>query len=113
MKSIRNWIVVSLTFLVCGLHAQGPDDQFVKIYNLLLQADQLNDSGQTEQAHEKYVERCAEYARDFKSQRYAPARQRENDRLDKTKPPHLFRQGLPRLAAEQRGAEQAAALPLG
>ncbi len=56
MKIIRNGILAALTFLVCGLHAQGPDDQFVKIYNLLLQADQLNDSGQTGQAYQKYME---------------------------------------------------------
>ncbi len=56
MNSFRNWILVVLAVLGCAIQAQGPDDQFVRIYNLLLQADQLNDSGQSGQAYERYLE---------------------------------------------------------
>ena len=56
MKCLRFCILILLAVLGCATHAQSPDDQFVKIYNLLLQADQLNSSGQGESAYDKYLE---------------------------------------------------------
>lgn len=42
--------------LVAALQAQGPDDQFIQIYNLIQQADALRESGQTQSAREKYIQ---------------------------------------------------------
>lgn len=56
MNNFRIWVIVGWLLAAAGLHAQSADDQFVRIYNLLQQADQLNDSGETEQAYQKYHE---------------------------------------------------------
>ncbi|MBM3880155.1 MAG: tetratricopeptide repeat protein [Verrucomicrobia bacterium] len=45
-----------LALLPQGARAQGPDDQFISIYNLIQQADVLFDNGQAQGAREKYAE---------------------------------------------------------
>src|SRR5688572_31209521 len=40
--------------LIC--RAEGPDEQYVRIYQLIQEADRLNDSGQSAAAAAKYVE---------------------------------------------------------
>src|SRR5437588_6617939 len=42
------------------LHAEGPDDQFVRIYNWIQQADALAESGRNDQAGQKYLQAQAE-----------------------------------------------------
>ncbi|PYJ87260.1 MAG: hypothetical protein DME22_02325 [Verrucomicrobia bacterium] len=42
------------------LHAEGPDDQFVRIYNWIQQADALAESGRNDQARQKYLQAQAE-----------------------------------------------------
>jgi hypothetical protein len=37
-------------------YAEGPDDSYVRIYNLIQQADNMNQSGQKRAAFEKYTE---------------------------------------------------------
>lgn len=56
MKILRAWFLMLLLGTLVMASAQNADDQFVKIYNTLQQADQLNDSGNTEQAYVKYIE---------------------------------------------------------
>ena len=46
-------VVLSLSF--CA-RAEGPDEQYVRIYQLIQEADRLNESGQTRAAAAKYVE---------------------------------------------------------
>src|SRR2546428_13073476 len=36
--------------------AQGPDEQYLRVYNLIQEADRLSDSGSSRQALEKYTE---------------------------------------------------------
>jgi tetratricopeptide (TPR) repeat protein len=50
-----------LTLLAClvvalGAHAQGPDEQYVRIYQLIQDADRLNDLGDKRTAAARYVE---------------------------------------------------------
>jgi|SRR5437773_2726733 len=50
---------VSLLALLCGsafLRAEGPDDEYLRIYNLIQQADALAESGRSELARKKYSE---------------------------------------------------------
>src|SRR5438034_3998762 len=42
------------------IEAEDLNDQFVRIYNLIQQADALNESGRDDQAREKYLEAQAE-----------------------------------------------------
>src|SRR6266576_6255370 len=49
----------SLIALLCGssvLRAEGPDDEYVRIYNLIQQADALAEGGGGELARQKYSE---------------------------------------------------------
>ena len=55
MKRFR--FIPGLLLLFGGLlQAEGPSDQFIRIYNLIQQADSLNDSGRSDQARLKYLD---------------------------------------------------------
>src|SRR6185295_4052548 len=55
MKSFIATMVAWLVF--CALaRAQGPDQQYVQIYNIIQTADSLQSSGQANQALTKYLE---------------------------------------------------------
>ena len=49
-------ILTALLVALCPARAQGPDDQYLRIYNLIQQADELNSSGKTTPAQAKYYE---------------------------------------------------------
>ena len=49
-------VVVVLLMLVAGARAEGPDDQYVAIYNTIQQADSLNTGAEYDRALEKYRE---------------------------------------------------------
>jgi hypothetical protein len=49
-------VVVVLLTLLSGARAEGPDDQYVVIYNLIQEADALNNSSQFTKAFAKYQE---------------------------------------------------------
>jgi Tfp pilus assembly protein PilF len=49
-------VVVALLLGLSGARAEGPDDQYVRIYNLIQEADKLNSSGQPSEALRKYTE---------------------------------------------------------
>src|SRR6266496_2168015 len=56
----------SLLALLCGssvLRAEGPDDEYVRIYNLIQQADALAEGGRGELARQKYSEAQTELNR--------------------------------------------------
>jgi hypothetical protein len=55
-KSFRAWIMLALLLTLCAARADGPDDDYLNIYGIIEQADALNASGKTSQAHAKYVE---------------------------------------------------------
>src|SRR6266705_2265724 len=60
------WWAASLLALLCGsvfLRAEGPDDQYVRIYNLIQQADGLEEGGRSELARQKYSEAQTELDR--------------------------------------------------
>ena len=54
--------LIAVTIASLGLaigtstYAEGPDDNYVRIYNLIQQADNLNQTGQKRSAFEKYTE---------------------------------------------------------
>src|SRR5437870_4556802 len=53
----RHTAIVCFLFgllLIAG--AQGPDEQYLRVYNLILEGDRLSDSGSGRQAMEKYTE---------------------------------------------------------
>src|SRR6266404_844559 len=52
----RLYILLSLLASLLGARAEGPDDQYVRIYNLIQQADSLQANGQSSQALTKYLE---------------------------------------------------------
>jgi len=55
MKRLLQWfIAVSLTGLLA--QAQGPDEQYLRIYSLIQEGDRLNASGESGTARAKYVE---------------------------------------------------------
>ena len=47
---------VFMLFLAPLLRADEPNDQFVRIYNLIQEADALNENGRSDQANQKYLE---------------------------------------------------------
>ena len=47
---------VFMLFLAPLLRADEPNDQFVRIYNLIQEADALNENGRSDQAIQKYLE---------------------------------------------------------
>ncbi len=48
--------VAALFLAVAHVHAQGPDDQYVLVYNLIQEGDNLNNSGQPRLALTKYLD---------------------------------------------------------
>src|SRR5712692_748963 len=63
-------LAVSLLALLCGsavLRAEGPDDDYLRIYNLIQQADALAEGGRGELARQKYSEAQTELDRLQKS----------------------------------------------
>src|SRR5262245_18737381 len=49
-------VVVALLAGLCAAQAEGPDDQYLRIYNLIQEADVLNSNAQSRPALEKYLE---------------------------------------------------------
>jgi Tfp pilus assembly protein PilF len=49
-------VIVALLLAVPGARADGPDDQYIRIYTLIQEADRLADSGQPSEALPKYLE---------------------------------------------------------
>ena len=49
-------IIVALLLALSGARAEGPDDQYIRIYTLIQEADKLNSSGQPSEALPKYLE---------------------------------------------------------
>ena len=49
-------ILLGLLLTLCAARAEGPDDDYLAIYGIMDQADALNASGKTSQAHAKYAE---------------------------------------------------------
>ena len=49
-------VIVALLLALSGARAEGPDDQYVRIYNLIQEADKLNSGGQPSEALPKYLE---------------------------------------------------------
>jgi Tfp pilus assembly protein PilF len=49
-------VVVALFLALAGTRAEGPDDQYVRIYNLIQEADRLSSGGQPGEALPKYLE---------------------------------------------------------
>ena len=47
---------IFMLFLAPLLRADEPNDQFVRIYNLIQEADALNENGRSDQANQKYLE---------------------------------------------------------
>lgn len=52
----RFLIIVALSLVVLGARAEGPDDQYVRIYNLIQEADKLNSNDQPSEALSKYLQ---------------------------------------------------------
>ena len=51
------WLLIGLLLLTLGTaRADGPDDDYLAAYGLMNEADALNTSGKTGQAHAKYIE---------------------------------------------------------
>ena len=49
-------VILALLVVLSGARAESPDDQYVLIYNLIQEADSLNNSRQPGQALAKYLE---------------------------------------------------------
>jgi Flp pilus assembly protein TadD len=56
MKRCFALLIAALFIALCGAHAEGPDDQYVRIYNLIQEGDVLTESAQLNQALAKYLE---------------------------------------------------------
>lgn len=52
----RFLVIVALFLAVLGTRAEGPDDQYVRIYNLIQEADKLNSNDQPSEALSKYLQ---------------------------------------------------------
>src|SRR5256885_7565544 len=52
--------VLSLLAFVPSVRGEGPEDRFVRIYNLIQQADALTESGRHDKARQQYLEAQAE-----------------------------------------------------
>lgn len=50
------WILFALIFTISLAHADGPDQEYLQIYNLIEQGDNLSKSGKTDTATERYRE---------------------------------------------------------
>jgi tetratricopeptide (TPR) repeat protein len=49
-------LIVALLLSLSGARAEGPDDQYISIYNLIQEADKLNSGDQASEALPKYLE---------------------------------------------------------
>lgn len=49
-------VIVALLLVLPGARAEGPDDQYIRIYTLIQEADKLNSSDQPSEALPKYLE---------------------------------------------------------
>ncbi len=49
-------VVVALLLSLSGARAEGPDDQYIRVYNLIQEADKLKGDGQSSAALPKYLE---------------------------------------------------------
>ena len=49
-------VLTALLMALCPARAEGPDDQYLQVYNLIQQADELNTSGKPAAARAKYQE---------------------------------------------------------
>ena len=61
-----HFFATTMLALLCGsafLRAEGPDDEYVRIYSLIQQADALAESGRSELARQKYSEAHSELDR--------------------------------------------------
>ena len=56
MKRALTLVIFLLLIARVGTQAEGVDDDYVRIYNLILEADAMNESGQGRQAASKYLE---------------------------------------------------------
>ncbi len=63
MKRIFTVIIFSLVILLPAARAEGPDDQYVSIYNIIQQGDTFNEKGQAASAMAKYAEAETELKR--------------------------------------------------
>jgi Flp pilus assembly protein TadD len=52
----RLLVIVALLVGLSGARAQGPEDQYIRIYSLIQEADKLNSAGQPSEALPKYLE---------------------------------------------------------
>lgn len=52
----RYWILLVLLLGVVGARADGPDDQYISVYNLMQEADKLVEGGQIREALPKYLQ---------------------------------------------------------
>jgi hypothetical protein len=50
------WTMLALLLALCAARADGPDDDYVAIFSLINDADNLNKHGDTAQAHAKYIQ---------------------------------------------------------
>jgi Flp pilus assembly protein TadD len=55
---VMKWfsVIVALLLALSGARAEGPDDQYIRIYTLIQEADKLSSSGQPSEALPKYLE---------------------------------------------------------
>jgi tetratricopeptide (TPR) repeat protein len=49
-------VIVALVLILSGARAEGPDDQYIRIYTLIQEADKLNSNSQPSEALPKYLE---------------------------------------------------------
>ena len=49
-------VIVALLAVLCGARAQGPDDQYIQIYNLIQEADAFSNTDQPSRALTRYLE---------------------------------------------------------
>jgi tetratricopeptide (TPR) repeat protein len=56
MKRLSIAVFALMSALSLLVFAEGPDDVYVRIYSLILQGDQLNATGQSDKARDKYLE---------------------------------------------------------
>jgi hypothetical protein len=49
-------VIVALLLAVSAARAEGPDDQYIRVYNLIQEADKLSSGGQPSEALPKYLE---------------------------------------------------------
>jgi hypothetical protein len=55
-KWFSAWVVLGLLLSLCVARVQAQDDDYLAVYGMIDQADALNTSGKTSQAHSKYIQ---------------------------------------------------------